>query len=109
MERRTAKDLLKQGAARAVMMTEKEFEKKLLLALRLVMDMVPEVSSSELEEIISDGLIKDEIDHWDLDLMVIRLDRGREFVFIAYPEELLKFIRKHYGSIEDLIDRVGRK
>jgi hypothetical protein len=105
MEKGAVKEVLKQGAVKAVRMTESELEDELMHMLGVFRKILSDLSLSEVEEIIA-GVF----DRWvnvkfGVELLVVRLDGSKGFVFLESPEEFVSFVKKHYGGIERLIKR----
>ncbi len=110
MKKDAFRQLLKRGYAKALRMTEREFDSKFMEALDITRDIainklgwdIP--SESEVVELI-EGVFKGWIGVKDAELLVIRMNGGKGFVFIVRPEEFVDFVKKYYGSIKSLRDR----
>ena len=109
MKKDAFRQLLKKGPVKALRMTEKEFDENFMEALDITMDIdinklgweIP--NESEVVELI-EGVFKGWIGVKDAELLVIRMNGGKGFVFIVSPEEFVDFVKKYYGSIKSLIN-----
>jgi len=109
MKKDAFRQLLKRGYAKALRMSEREFDSKFMEALDITRDIainklgwdIP--SESEVVELI-EGVFKGWMGVKGFDLLVVRMDGGKGFMFIVSPEEFVDFVKKRYGGIKSLIN-----
>lgn len=104
---------MKNVVYKARRLTEGDFDKLFLRSMR-ISDVVgykdlSEWSLEEVESFISEVIFKGMVPvEFGIEMLVIRLDGNRGFVFIKSPEEFLKFVKKYYGGIEKLVERTRK-
>jgi hypothetical protein len=111
MKKDAVRQLLKHGPVFGVRVTEREFDEILMEVLDILKGILPyfgvkdksDISLSDFEEFIG-GMLEGLAGRSGI--LVIRLDGNNGFVFITTPDELVDFVRKRYGDLERLIDRL---
>jgi hypothetical protein len=99
---------MKKLAVKAARMTESELEEGILFMLDVYNKLkgVFDWSESTFEEIF-EGIFRGLI--FGVEMLVIRLEGNKGFVFISSVDEFLKFLKRRYGGFGKLIDEYNKK